>query len=161
MGLSVDDVRTPTQEIVNPYGGTTTLPGSGPRSGAPGNTADGRWLVFGVGTNSEPIRSLVDLSAGAAKTVQLLFLARTAAYNRPALLPDHSAAIVPGRADSSSGWGFYEVSLVTGDSRRIATIPGDLRLYHCDLSPDGRQLAYTYDASTQTRSRHLGTRGSL
>jgi hypothetical protein len=141
----------PRRVIVNPYGGEIELPGSGPRSGAPGHTSDGAFLVFGVGPDSAPIRSLelIDVAKQTSTIIALPFLGRTTAFSRPALLPDHSAAIILGRADTASAWAFYEVTFATGASRRITLIPGDPQAYHFDLSPDGKRLLYAYDVSTR------------
>ena len=146
-------VLNPRRVVVNPFGGDITLPGDGPRSGAPGNTPDGEFLVLGVGTDSLPIRALelIDVAKRTSTIVPLPFLGRTMGFNRPAVVSDHSTAVVLGRDDLASPWAFYEVTLATGRTRRIATLPGDPRAYHFDLSPDGRYLVYTSDVPIAAR----------
>jgi hypothetical protein len=140
-------VLNPRRVLVNPYGDDVTLPGDGVRSGAPGYTRDGAFLALGVGPDSVPIRALelIDVRKRTSAIVALPFLGRTVGFSRPALMPDHSAAIVLGQEDAASPWGFYEVTFATGRARRLTTVPGDPRAYHFDLSPDGRFLLYTSD----------------
>jgi hypothetical protein len=147
-------VLNPRRVLVNPFGADVTLPGDGPRSGAPGNTRDGAFLALGVGVDTTPIRALelIDVAKRTSTIVSLPFLGRTTGFSRPALLPDHSAAIVLGRDDTTSTWGFYEVMFATDRVRRITAIPGDPRPYHFDLSPDGRFLLYTTNVPITARA---------
>jgi hypothetical protein len=137
----------PRRIVVKPLGGADSLPGDGPRIGAPGHTNDGRWLLLGVGQGGRPSRQLelIDVERRTSRLFDLPFDVRTAGFSRPALMPDHRSAIVLGRSSASQPWAFYRVSFEAESVRTLATIPGDPRPYHFDLSPDGRRLAYSFE----------------
>lgn len=137
----------PQRIVIDPLGGERMMPGAGPRTNtAPASTNDGRWLLLGVGSGNQLVRQLelIDVQHAVSRLIDPPFDARTAGFNRPALLADHQAAIVLGRENASAPWQFFHVPLNGGAPRAIATIGGDPTNFHFDLSPDARTLAYAF-----------------